>query len=74
MYLTWGGLMWQCTRVVGRRMHSVCSLLAWLAYNIRRDVSENPGPDPDLTPALLAGVRELDLEMLQQTAALLQQS
>jgi hypothetical protein len=39
-----------------------------------RDVSENPGPDPDLTPALLAGVREIDLEMLQQTAALLQQS
>lgn len=50
------------------------SLLWWLAYNVRRDVSENPGPDPDLTPALLSGVRELDLEMLQQTAVLFEQS
>jgi hypothetical protein len=40
---------------------------------VRRDVSEHPGPDPDLTPALLAGVRALDLEMLQQTAGLLVQ-
>lgn len=54
--------------------HRARSLLWWLAYNVRRDVSENPGPDPDLTPALLAGVRALDLEMLQQTAVLFEQS
>ena len=37
--------------------HQARTLLWWRAYNVRRDVSENPGPDPDLTPALLAGVR-----------------
>jgi thiamine kinase-like enzyme len=50
--------------------HQARALLWWLAYNVRRDVSENPGPDPDLTPALLAGVCEVDLERLQQTAGL----
>jgi Ser/Thr protein kinase RdoA (MazF antagonist) len=50
------------------------SLLWWLAYNVRRDVSENPGPDPDLTPELLAKVLEIDLETLQQTAMLFEQS
>jgi Phosphotransferase enzyme family len=54
--------------------HQVRTLLWWLAYNVRCDVSENPGPDPDLTPALLAGVHELDLERLQQTAVLFKQS
>ena len=53
--------------------HRARSRLAWLVYNIRRDVSENPGPDLELTPALLAGVRELDLERLQQTAVLFEQ-
>jgi hypothetical protein len=54
--------------------HQARTLLWWLAYNVRRDVSENPGPDPDLTPALLAGVREFDLGRLQQTAVLFEQS
>lgn len=54
--------------------HQVRTLLWWLAYNVRRDVSEHPGPDPDLTPALLSGMYELDLERLQQTAALFTQS
>jgi hypothetical protein len=53
--------------------HRACSRLAWLASNIRRDVSAHPGPDPDLMPALLAGVRALDLERLQQTAVLFEQ-
>ncbi len=70
-------------RAAGRRFvsrgildltHQARTLLWWLAYNIRRDVSENPGPDPDLTPALLAGVHALDLERLQQIAVLLAQS
>ena len=54
--------------------HRARSLLWWLAYNVRRDVSEHPGPDPDLTPALLANVREFDLGRLQQTAMLFEQS
>jgi hypothetical protein len=51
--------------------HQAHTLLWWLAYNVHRDVSDTPGPDPDLTPALLSGVHELDLERLQRTAALL---
>jgi Phosphotransferase enzyme family len=54
--------------------HQARTRLWWLAYNVRRDVSETPGPDPDLTPALLAGVRALDLERLQQIAVLFEQS
>ncbi|MCL5997532.1 MAG: phosphotransferase [Chloroflexi bacterium] len=48
-------------------------LLAWIAYNVRRDLGEQPGPDPWLTPALLAGVHPFDLEELQHTAALFDQ-
>lgn len=44
--------------------------LWWLAYNIRRDVSEVGGHVPDLTIALLSGVHPLDLEVLKRTAAL----
>lgn len=54
--------------------HQVRTLLWWLAYNVRRDVSEHPGPDPDLTAALLSGVRDLNLERLQQSAVLFEQS
>ena len=54
--------------------HRARSLLWWLAYNVRRDVGEHPGPDPDLTPALLSGVHEIALEKLQYTAALFDQS
>ena len=50
------------------------SRLWWLAYNVCRDVSETPGPDPDLTPALLSSVHTLDLEKFKQTAALFEQS
>ena len=50
--------------------HQVRSLLWWLAFNVRRDVSEHPGPDPDLTSALLSSVSDLSLERLRQTAVL----
>ena len=50
------------------------SLLCWVAFNMRRDVGTQPGPDADLTPALLDAVRELDLDSLRQTAGLLEQT
>ena len=46
--------------------------LWWLAYNVRRDVSDCPGHVPDLTSALLSGVHPLDLEVLKRTAGLFQ--
>lgn len=46
--------------------------LWWLAYNVRRDVSECPGHVSDLTSALLSGVHPLDLEVLKCTTALFQ--
>ena len=54
--------------------HQARSLLWWLAYNVCRDVSAKPGPDPTLTPALLSSVHALDLERLKQTAVLFEQS
>lgn len=48
------------------------TLLWWLAYNVRRDVSDCPGHVPDLTSALLSSVHPLDLEVLKRTAALFQ--
>lgn len=54
--------------------HQARSLLWWLAYNVHRDVSERPGPDPALTPSLLSRVQGIDLERLQYTASLFDQS
>ena len=50
--------------------HQARTRLWWLAYNVRRDVSDHPGHEPDLTSALLSSVHPLDLEVLKQTAAL----
>lgn len=47
------------------------TLLWWLAFNIRRDVSERPGPAADLTPALLHRVASWDTARLRRLAALL---
>jgi hypothetical protein len=46
------------------------SRLAWIAYNVRRDVSEHPGAHAWLTPALLAGVQNPTLHELAEMAAL----
>lgn len=51
--------------------HHVRSLLSWTTYNVRRDLSDEPGPDAELTPALLSHVRGLDLALLNATATLL---
>lgn len=36
----------------------------WIGFNVQRDLSDDPGPDPDLVPALLAGVQPVDIEAL----------
>ena len=51
--------------------HRARSLLAWVAFNVRRDLSEHPGTDPELTPALLAAVPPLDRDTLEREATLL---
>lgn len=51
--------------------HQSRTRLWWLAYNVRRDVSDRPGHVPDLTSALLSDIYPLDLEVLKRTAALL---
>jgi aminoglycoside phosphotransferase (APT) family kinase protein len=45
--------------------------LKWLAFNIRRDLGGRPGPVPELTEALLAGAKPLDLAELERKARLL---
>lgn len=43
----------------------------WLVFNIRRDLSDRPGPDTDLTSALLQRVVSWDTDRLQSLADLL---
>ncbi len=50
--------------------HQARSRLWWLTRNVERDLSARPGPDPDLTPALIDGVPPLDLDALAATATL----
>lgn len=42
----------------------------WIWFNVRRDLGANPGPDPELVPALLSGIRPVDREALELCAAL----
>ncbi|HEY3289191.1 MAG TPA: phosphotransferase, partial [Anaerolineae bacterium] len=51
-------------------VHREQSRLAWIAYNIRRDASENPGPHEWLTPALLEGTHRPSNDDLNSTVAL----
>src|SRR5262249_32785173 len=42
----------------------------WIWFNVRRDLSDEPGPDPELVPALLSGVGRVDREALKHTVTL----
>jgi hypothetical protein len=42
----------------------------WIWFNICRDLSADPGPDPELVPALLSGVEAIDIERLELQAAM----
>jgi aminoglycoside phosphotransferase (APT) family kinase protein len=50
--------------------HRERARLAWIAYNVQRHMSQPPGPNPWLPPALLSGVQPPDLDALRRTAAL----
>ncbi len=42
----------------------------WIWFNVQRDLSDDPGPDPELVPALLSTVEPIDTEALEVQAAL----
>ena len=52
-------------------LHQQKTLHWWLTFNIRRDLSDRPGPDAELTPALLRSVTSWDTDRLQHLADLL---
>jgi Ser/Thr protein kinase RdoA (MazF antagonist) len=33
----------------------------WIWFNVNRDLSDDPGPDPELVPALLSGLQPIDI-------------
>jgi hypothetical protein len=49
------------------------SRMAWLAYNVQRQLDTPPGPNPWLPSALLSGVQEPQPCLLNELSALLQQ-
>jgi hypothetical protein len=50
---------------------STVTFLKWLAFNIRRDLSDRPGHVPELTESLLASLKPIDMEDLERRARLL---
>jgi Ser/Thr protein kinase RdoA (MazF antagonist) len=51
-------------------MHRWLGLLAWLRLNVERDIHQQPDATPDLTYALLSGLRPPDADALARTAVL----
>jgi len=52
-------------------LHKQQTLHWWLAYNIRRDIGDRPGPDAELTPALLRKAASWDIDRLKRLAEVL---
>jgi aminoglycoside phosphotransferase (APT) family kinase protein len=59
------------SRGVADLMQGKSSLLDWIAYNVRRHIQDQPGPNPWLPPALLSGVQTPDIEEMERLARML---
>jgi Ser/Thr protein kinase RdoA (MazF antagonist) len=58
------------SRGIADLMNRWLGLLAWLRLNVERDIHQQPDATPDLTYALLSGLRSPDADALARMAAL----